>query len=131
YDIRNLYKGKDITLTVDSMFGSGKIAAMVVSEHSGGNLPAGLLVVQDARRLSQLRGISISLGAEAANYHPGDSVIVNVEGGVLKRVDGILQITNLPQNAVTKVSSGNAVMISRATLNPVLADPYKFESTLS
>jgi hypothetical protein len=131
YDIRNLYKGKDITLTVDNMFGSGKIAAMVVSEHSGGNLPAGLLVVQDARRLSQLRGISISLGAEAANYHPGDSVIVNVEGGVLKRVDGILQITNLPQNAVTKVSSGNAVMISRVTLNQVLADPDKFESTLS
>src|SRR3954469_16584256 len=57
YDIRNLYKGTDVTLTTDNMLGSEKIAAMVVSDHSGGNLPAGLLVVQDNRRL-QLRGIS-------------------------------------------------------------------------
>jgi hypothetical protein len=32
---------------------------MVVSDHSGHNLPQGLLVLEDSRRLSQLRGIAI------------------------------------------------------------------------
>src|SRR5690606_28839766 len=87
FDIRNLYKGADLTLTADNMSGSGKIAAMVVSDHSGGNLPEGLLVVQDRRRLSQLRGISIPIGAQAADFVPGDSVIIDVTGAVLKKVD--------------------------------------------
>ena len=131
YDVRNLYKGSDVTLTVDNMFGSTKIAAMVISDHSGGNLPAGLLMVQDSRRLSQLRGIAIPVGDEAATYKPGDSVIITVEGGVLKRVDGMLQITNLPKNAITKVSSGNVVSATRVPLSQVLANPDIFECTLS
>src|SRR6186997_2294263 len=96
YDVRDLYKGTDVTLSTANMFGSAKITGVVVSDHTGANLPAGLLVIQDRRRLSQLRGISVSVGADAAKYVPGDSVVVDVEGGVLKRVDGILQITGVP-----------------------------------
>lgn len=131
YDVRDLYKGNDITLTTDNMFGCSKLAAMVVSDHSGKNLPSGLLVVQDSRRLSQLRGISIPLGDEAASYAPGDSVIINITGGVLKRVNGILQITNLPKGVVTKVSSGNTVPVNRVPINQILANPDNYESTLS
>jgi hypothetical protein len=131
YDIRDLYKGKEVTLTTDNMLGSNKITGMVVSDHSGGNLPAGLLIVQDKRRLSQLRGISIPIGAEAANFLPGDSIVINVEGGVLKRVDGILQITGLNKNVITKVSSGNTIPVNRVPTNLILANPDKYESTLA
>jgi len=131
FDLRNIYKGNDVTLTTDNMFGSNKITGVVVSDHSGGNLPAGLLVIQDRRRLSQLRGISIAIGAKAADYVPGDSVIVNLEGSVLKRVDGVLQITGVNESAITKVSSGNAIPVNRVPVNQILADPGKFESTLS
>jgi hypothetical protein len=59
-------------------------------------------VIQDRRRLAELRGISINIGAAASTYVPGDSVVVNVEGGLLKRVDGILQITGLQQALLQK-----------------------------
>ncbi|HKO79720.1 MAG TPA: hypothetical protein VJU78_04955, partial [Chitinophagaceae bacterium] len=64
-DIRDLYKGKDITLTRENMFGGKKIAGLVVSDHSGHNLPEGLLIVQDRYRLGFIRGISIALDAAA------------------------------------------------------------------
>jgi hypothetical protein len=130
FDIKDLYKGAEVTLTKEKMFGSDKITAMVVSDHSGGNMPAGLLVVQESRRLSQLRGISIALGADAAKYLPGDSVTITVAGGVLNKIDGILQITGVPVSAVTKVSSGNAIPPNRVPSSQILADPEKFESTL-
>jgi len=130
FDIKDLYKGEEVTLTTANMFGSNKIAAMVVSDHSGGNLPAGLLVVQESRRLSQLRGITFSIGADAAKYVPGDSVVINVEGGVLKRVNGILQITSVPATAVTKISSGNAISVNRVPSNLINANPDKYENTL-
>ena len=130
FDIRNIYKGKDVTLTTENMFGADKIAAVVVSDHSGSNLPEGLLVVQDSRRLAQLRGISIPIGEAANEYTTGDSVIINVSGGVLKRVNGILQLTGIKSSAVTKVSSGIAVEVPIKKANEVLATPELYESTL-
>ncbi|WP_207426711.1 DUF5689 domain-containing protein [Pedobacter sp. SYSU D00535] len=130
YDLRNLYKGSEVALTKEAMFGSSKITGVVVSDHSGGNLPEGLLILQDKRRLQQLRGISIPIGAAAASFVPGDSVIVDVEGGTLKRMNGILQITNVGANAVTKVSSGNVIPPNRVTSSAILSDPSRYESTL-
>ncbi|MEJ7779063.1 MAG: DUF5689 domain-containing protein [Daejeonella sp.] len=130
YDLRNLYKGTDVSLTSEIMFGSDKITGIVVSDHTGGNMPAGLLVLQDKLRLSQLRGISIPLGTDAAKYVSGDSVIVTVAGGVLKRVDGLLQITGVPASAVTKISSGNLIPANRVQSSNILLNPDKYESTL-
>ena len=130
YDLREIYRGEDITLTKENMFGSDKITGVVVSDHSGGNMPAGLLVLQDRRRLSRLRGISIPLGAEAASYVPGDSVIVSVEGGMLKKVNGILQLTGITNNKVTKVATGRPVTPLGVKANEVLAAPHNFESIL-
>jgi len=131
FDIKHLYEGKDVTLTKDNMIGAHQITGIVVSDHSGGNLPKGLLVLQDSRRLALLRGISISIGDDAAKYHPGDSVVIEVEGGVLKRVDGILEITGIANSAITKVSSGNAIPLKIVTNNLILANPDDYESTLA
>jgi hypothetical protein len=131
FDVRNIHTGNDVTLTKQNMFGSGQVTGVVVSDHSGGNLPSGLLVIQDMRRLASLRGISIAIGDKAADYIPGDSVIVNVEGSILKRVDGILQITGLPENAVTKVGKASMIVVNKATIGQMLANPGNFESTLS
>lgn len=130
YDLRNMDKGAEVTLTKENMFGSGKITGLVVSDHSGGNTPAGLLVIQDKRRLSQLRGISVALGDEAKNYSPGDSVIINVAGGILKRENGILQVTGISGSDVTKVSSGNTVSPVIVKISDVLNAPKSYESTL-
>ncbi|MGN6166159.1 MAG: DUF5689 domain-containing protein, partial [Flavisolibacter sp.] len=130
FDVRNIYKGQDVTLTTDNLSGSDKITGIVVSDHSGGNLPAGLLIVQDKRRLGQLRGISIPIGDAANNFVPGDSVVINVEGGVLKREGGILQLTGISTEDITKVSSGNAVEPLIIKSSTVLAKPDLYESTL-
>jgi hypothetical protein len=130
YDIRHLYEGADVRLNKDNMGGSTTITGMVVSDHSGGNMPAGLLVVQDARRLSTVRGISIAIGDDAAKYVPGDSVTIKVEGGVLKRVNGILEITGVPASQIVKVSSGNTIPVNRVQSNAILTSPADYESEL-
>jgi len=129
YDIRNIYKGEDVTLSKSNMFGSTTISGVVVSDHSGNNLPAGLLIIQDSRRQG-LRGISIPIGDQAANYHPGDSVVINVEGAVLTKVDGILEMTGIDASTIQKVSSGNSIPVNRITTSAILANPDNYESTL-
>jgi hypothetical protein len=129
FDIRNIYKGEDVKLSRSNMFGSTTISGVVVSDHSGNNLPAGLLVIQDARR-NGLRGISIPIGDQAAGYHPGDSVIINVEGAVLTKVDGILEITGIDAAGIQKVSSGNPIPVPIIHASDILANPDSYESTL-
>ena len=129
YDLRSFYKGTDYRLTVESMLGAKGVTGVVVSDHSGRNLPDGLLMVQDRMRLNELRGITINIGADAGNYVPGDSVTVDLVGGVLKRVDGLLQVTGLDGAVVTKVASGKPIAVNRVPSSYILADPDKYEST--
>jgi hypothetical protein len=130
FDLRNSFRGQDITLTTENMFGADKIKGLVVSDHSGNNLPEGVLVVQDSRRLNFLRGIAIDAGAEAANYMPGDSVTIDINGAKLKLVDSLLMIRDLPAGAIEKNSSGNVVepLIVRGI--DLLTNPHDYESTL-
>lgn len=129
-DIRTIYKGSDVTLSSNNLFGASKLTGLVVSDHSGNNLPEGLLIVQDRRRLDKIRGIAIDLGAAASSYVPGDSVIIDLAGAVLTRNGGILQLTNLPESKVTKVSSGNTIPVYRVTTAQLLANPEIYESVL-
>src|SRR5690606_8934127 len=99
--------------------GARIVSGTVVSDHSGGNLPEGLLVIQSERG-GQMRGISLSVGTSASQYIVGDSVHVNISDGTLKRVDGSLQIVNLPAQAVERVATERPVTIrtvSAITLN--------------
>jgi len=131
FDIRNIAnKGSEVTLTKENMFGADKIAVVVISDHSAGNLPAGYLVVQDRRRLGQLRGITIPVGAVANNYVPGDSLIINVEGKILKKANNILQITGVTESDIKKAASGVTIAPSFVKSNVVLEAPANYESTL-
>lgn len=130
YDLRTLYKGTDLKLTEEAMYGSTKITGIVVSDYSEGNMVPGLLLIQDKRRLQELRGIAIPIGEAAADYVSGDSVVVDILGGTLKRASGMLQVTDVPASAVKKVSSGNRIALNRVPSSSILADPDKYESTL-
>lgn len=128
-DIRSLYKGIDVRLSTDNMRGASKLGGVVISDHKEKNLPKGLLVVQDNRRLKTLRGISIDVGDEAANYHPGDSLVIDVIGGMLTRKDGILTITGLTAANLTPAGKG-VVAINSVTTSQLLAHPDDYESSL-
>lgn len=130
YDVRNLYKGKPVELGSGPLDGSSKIACVVVSDHRTGNMPEGLLIVQNNPRLSFLRGLALNIGAAAANYLPGDSLVVNLEGTRLERVKGVLQITNITESKIEKAASGKAIEVSRVNIDKLLARPDDYESTL-
>jgi hypothetical protein len=130
YDLRALYNGADVTLTTEKMYGCDKITGVVISDYAQGNLPPGYLILQDKRRLSQLRGIATSMGADAAKFVSGDSVTVTITGGTLTRADNILQIKNVPLSAVNKIEGGKSIAPNRVNSSAILADPLKYESTL-
>jgi hypothetical protein len=128
-DVRPLYKGKDVVLTKENLYGAFKLAVVVISDHTEKNLPAGLLVVQDSRRLSLLRGISIELGPVAANYHTGDSLLIDISGSTLTRKNGILTITNLTEAKISAKGKG-VVAINAITVAQLKANPNDYESSL-
>ena len=134
-DLRKLYRGTEAQLTKETMAGAVYLRGQVISDHSGGNLPAGLLFVQNARKISStadsLRGIAIAIGEAAAGYAPGDSVHVKIEGGVLKRVNGILQITGLDASAVERKATGVPLRTTSVSAVTLALAPENFESCLA
>lgn len=128
-DLRPLYKGKDVPLTKENLYGGSKLAAVVISDHTGGNLPKDLLIVQDSRRLATLRGISIELGSAAANYHLGDSLVIEISSGTLTRKNGILTITGITAANIRTAGKGT-MGINAITVAQLKANPNDFESSL-
>ncbi|HRQ52460.1 MAG TPA: hypothetical protein PLR74_18065, partial [Agriterribacter sp.] len=39
FDLRSLYKGQDVPLTKETLLGATSITGVVVSDHSGNNIP--------------------------------------------------------------------------------------------
>ena len=134
-DLRRLHRGDDAQLTKEAMAGAVYLRGQVISDHSGGNLPKGLLFVQNARKISatadSLRGIAINIGQAAESYSPGDSVHVKIEGGVLKRLDGILQITGLDASAVERKATGVTLRTTSVSAVTLALAPENFESCLA
>lgn len=128
-DVRPLYKGKDVTLTQENLYGASKLAVVVISDHTEKNLPAGLLIVQDNRRLQSLRGIAIELGDAAAKYHPGDSLLINISGSILTRKNNILTIIGITESRISAKGKGG-VAINPVTTAQLLANPENYESSL-
>lgn len=129
FDLRNIYRDGDVKLTSKTMMGYSGISGTVISDHRGKNSRSGLLMVQDKLRLNELRGIAIDIGAAAAQYIPGDSVNIDLTGGVLKRVDGLLQVTGIDPSAINKVASGVTIPVNRVSSSSILTNPEKYEST--
>ncbi|HRE65005.1 MAG TPA: DUF5689 domain-containing protein, partial [Ferruginibacter sp.] len=129
-DLRNIYNNAPISLTKETMFGATKISGLVVSDHRGGNAPAGLLMMQDNSRLNIMRGIAIELGSSAADYIPGDSIEVNLEGKTLAREAGVLKLKNVSTADIKKLSSGNSLTVPIIKSNLIIERPEDYESTL-
>ncbi|MCZ4223087.1 DUF5689 domain-containing protein [Pedobacter rhodius] len=134
FDLRKLFKNADVTLNNENLGGADFVKGVVISNQAGGNLPAGLLILQNSRiagnGIDSLRGIAINLGTDAAKYIPGDSVHVRITGSTLKRINGILQLTGVAASNIEKKASGRNI-ITRAVNSASLAGrPEFYESTL-
>ena len=127
-DVRSLYKGTDVVLTKQNMMGAHQITGVVISDPANGNAPSGVIILQQTRR-KKTRGISIPLES-ALDYQAGDSLLLNIEGAVLKRVSGSLQITGLSDASIQKISSDNPAAVQSVSSLTINARPGDYESTL-
>ncbi|MFC3563372.1 DUF5689 domain-containing protein [Pedobacter jamesrossensis] len=134
FDLRKLFKGADLLLNEENLGGANFIKGIVVSNQTGGNVPAGLLLVQNSRiagnGIDSLRGIAFSVGTEAAKYVPGDSVHVRITGSTLKRVNGTLQIAGVTAAGIEKKASGRKIILRAVNTAELTKRPSFYESTL-
>ncbi|MDQ7949433.1 MAG: DUF5689 domain-containing protein [Pedobacter sp.] len=133
FDVRQLYKGTDVTLDKDRMFGGIGISGVIISDYTENNFTddlKGLVFIQDNKRLNSLRGIAINLGADANKWVSGDSVFVNLEGAVLTKANGRLQLNNVSNSNITKKMSNKPIATNGVLAANILLDPTRYESTL-
>ncbi len=127
-DVRNLHRGTDVVLT-GNLSGATQILGVVTSDVSGKNVANGTITMQNYRRKVN-RGITLSLGAAAADYTVGDSIVVSIVGAKLQRVEGSLQISGLSANAIRKVASNSLVNVTPVTAFNLMTNPDDYEGTL-
>ncbi|GAB3906727.1 DUF5689 domain-containing protein [Mucilaginibacter boryungensis] len=128
-DARKVYKGSDVTLSTANLQGAMYLTGTIISDGSGGNMPAGTFAMQQTRR-GLKRGIEIVVqGGSANNYKFGDSVTINVIGTVMSRNKGALQIS-VPADKITTNASNvpaSVTIVDLKTFNDQFQDN---ESTL-
>jgi len=121
-DVRNFYRGSDLTL------GSYLISGIVISDAANKNVSPGSIILQDSNR-----GIQLYFGNSAAtsNFHMGDSIVVDVTGGTLKSFNGSLEISlsssSLPASAL---ATGIMVEPQELTVQQLNANLPDIEYTL-
>lgn len=128
-DLKGLYKGTDVALTAEKLSGAKEVTGVVISDAASGNVPAGILVIENNRR-NAIRGISLAIGAAAANYVPGDSVVVQLAGATLTKVNGSMRVTGLQESSVSKVSANHVIWLQAVPSGKILASPDIYEHTL-
>lgn len=131
FDLKKFYKGADLPLSKTLLEGATTIKGVVISDQRSGNVPDGLLFVQNSRAgIDSLRGIAFQIGDLAQEYIPGDSVHIQIEGTKLQKVAGILQISGVSAVSIQKKSEGNTLRNQIVTINQILKSPSRYESTL-
>lgn len=100
------------------------ISGVVLSDKDGGNLASNSIIIQQAER-----GIMIQLD-EPHPLVPGDSILVNIHLGKLSWRNGILRISNVSLDKITKAGSGKKVSPRLTTIAQLHLHYSEWESTL-
>lgn len=128
--LRSIYKGQDLTIAADMLAGAVNVRGVVISDHTGKNLPDGQVVIQNTSR-GTTRGIILNMDIEAAKtFVPGDSVEVRIEGLSLVNRNGSLMLDNVTIDRVTKLSENAVINVAQVSVSALVAEFAKYESTL-
>jgi len=118
--LRTLYSGSDVLL------GALSVSGIVISNSS--NLAAGNIIIQDGNS-----GIDLYFGSTAttAKFNPGDSLSIDLTGGVLTNYKGMLE-ANLPTTAlpVKAIATGRVITPKTITIAELLNNISTLENTL-
>ena len=127
-DLRALYQGAEVRLNSTNLSGAHQIIGIVVSDGATGNMPAGTIALQNYRR-NKTRGILLAV-ENTALFQSGDSVVVELNGTSLNRINGSLRVAGLNTSAVKKISAGNTLKPVAVTAALLKTKPEDYEATL-
>lgn len=119
--VRALYTGTNVTLPA-----SRSLSGIVISDKDGGNITGRNIVVQQTGG----SGIVVRLDNNNTTINLGDSITVDISGGLLSEFRGLLQVANISNANVTVVSTGNSITPRVATVQDILTNQSAWESTL-
>jgi len=136
YVVRDTWHKGDVALGPSTLGGASFTTGTVISDASNGNIASGSFIIQSttltANQATDLtRGIIIDMGSGTqVPYVPGDSLMVNIAGATLKRINGKLTIQGVTPDKVTKLAEGRQVYVRPVNL-AILNNMFDvYESTL-
>lgn len=128
-DIRSLYKGADLQLSTEALMHAVSTYGIVISDHSTGNAPTDMVVIQQKKGGDKLHGIALKLGESAQHFNPGDSIKVNIAQKELKR-EGFLYIDGITAADITKLGTVQTPNQRTVSISNIFNNPNNYESTL-
>jgi len=115
--VKSLFPGSNFTL------GAVKISGTIISDAASKNLAAGNMVIQDGTA-----GIDLYFGSSAAttNFNIGDSVEVDLIGGVLQSYNGLIEVSlasgSLPSAKIATGKTVTPLVLTAAQFNAQIAN---------
>src|SRR5690606_346112 len=89
--LKSLYEGEDILLT-ETNVGITPLAGTIISDATSGNIEQNKFVIVQTKN-DETAGIVIDMGNTLSTpLTIGDSIVFDIKGATLTRVDGILQV---------------------------------------
>lgn len=133
--VRGTYKGSPMPLSSSTLSGAKNTYGVVVSDAASKNVAPGTFVLQsDLITPSQLgnitRGIVVDMGGASVPYEIGDSLLINIEGATLDKVNGKLTIRGITESRITLLKSDAVYTIRPVTLSMIANDFEEYESTV-
>jgi hypothetical protein len=136
YVVRDAYHGSEVALSPAVLGGAGFTYGVVISDKDGSNILPGSFVIQSTKVTGNqtgdlTRGIVIDMGSNTVvPYAPGDSLLINIDGAKLDRINGKLTISGVTTSKIQKLASNSPVVIRPVTLEMLHAAFDEYESTL-
>lgn len=135
FDMRQAYRGSEVTLNGEVLGGGSKIQGIVISDKTGMNVEAGTFVIQQTFASSNAvtditRGIVLKMATGNADYNLGDSLSINVSGTKLDRINGKLTISGITTDKVTVLATGKIPVTRHVTQGILGLKMDEYESTL-
>ena len=134
FALKQAYQGSEVTLSKEAIGGASKIAGVVISDKTGLNVEPGTFVLQQTVSTTNsatdvTRGIILKMSSGNADYNFGDSLIININGLKLDRLNGRLTISGLTPDKVS-LAGTRVPLVRYVTLGILKVNMDEYESTL-
>lgn len=135
YAVRDLYQGSEVSLSPDKLDGGSYIRGAVISDKNGAGMEPGTFAIQETvvtgNQVGDLtRGLIIKTASGNAGWNLGDSLLVNISGAKLDRINGRLVLSIADDSKITKLADNRVLLVRPVTLAMMSTSMDQYESTL-